>query len=340
MYALCHIQWDNTGLYHNDVAKNEHNAQVSEQVDTTLILGLSFGYFRPSNVVLYHLWERECCIQHWDEFDKLYQTILTEGNPANAKHLAKEQYAQKILHERTSKGSPLSSLDAVKEALDSILQRGERWRALVQAVQSAEVLLMYQNRGTFDQYSIIGNVIDYGSDEAFDNIKRRVLAPECRLQQTCLQLTGLRDMITELANAPVRSEFRKYLVTTVQSRIDLVFGPVETKWLDVLTFRRLLSLVDRLTKNIADILGFCIEVKWDWSQVKDAPADSQGHKLYQMHKQLVGEEEEEEDEHTEGNNNTNSLDLDQEAMHPDSGPTPPSAYANLSPSNWELYDWD
>lgn len=147
-------------------------------------------------------------------------------------------------------------------------------------------------------------------------------------------------MITELANAPVRSEFRKYLVTTVQSRIDLVFGPVETKWPDALTFRLLLSLVDRLTENIADILGFCIEVKWDWSQVKDAPADSQGHKLYRMHKQLVGEEEDEEDEHTEGNKNTNSVDLDQEAMHPDSGPTPPSAYASLSPSNWELYEWN
>ena len=96
MYALCHIQWDNTGLYDNDMLRNKHNFQPDKQITLTLIECLSLGNFRPSNVVLYNLWERENCIRLWDEFDALYQTILTRENSANSKLLAKEQYAQKI----------------------------------------------------------------------------------------------------------------------------------------------------------------------------------------------------------------------------------------------------
>lgn len=117
MRALCHIQWDNTGLYDDSISRSEHNSQFRgqmSQMTLTLIECLSLGKFRPSNVVLYHLWERENCIQLWDEFDDLYQTILTRENSANAKHLAKEQFVQKILRDRTEKGWPLLSLDAVK----------------------------------------------------------------------------------------------------------------------------------------------------------------------------------------------------------------------------------
>ena len=219
MYALCHIQWDNTGLYDNDMLRNKHKFQPDKQITLTLIECLSLGNFRPSNVVLYNLWECENCIRLWDEFDALYQTILTRENSANAKLLAKEQYAQKILREQIDKGSPLSSLDAVKEAVEHILLRGQRWRVLVQAVQSADVLLIYQSRGTGDKYSIVGDVVDHGSDEDFDRMKRLMLNPENHLRETCLRLTGVRDMIFELADAPVHSELCKYLATAIKIRI-------------------------------------------------------------------------------------------------------------------------
>ena len=259
MYALCHIQWENTGLYDNDVLRSEHNFRPDAQNTLTLIECLSLGNFRPSNVVLYHLWERENCIRLWDEFDTLYQTILTRENPANAKQLAKEQYAQKILRDRTNEGSQMLSLDACKEAVNHVLLRGQRWKALVHAVQSADILVIFQSRGTADKYSIIGDVVDHGSDEDFDRIKRLMLSPEYHLQETCFRLTGVRDMIFELSNTPVRSELRKYLATAIKTRIESVFEPVGEKWPDTLS-RRMLIITDSLQRDIVDILGICIKI--------------------------------------------------------------------------------
>ncbi|KAI4167179.1 MAG: hypothetical protein LQ343_007412 [Gyalolechia ehrenbergii] len=328
MYALSHIQWDNTGLYDNDTLRNEQNFRPNGQITLTLIQCLSLGNFRPSNLVLYHLWERENCVRLWDKFDDLYQTFLTRENSANAKHLAKEQYAQKILRDRIDEGSSLSSLDAVKEAVDHILLRGKRWRALVQAVQSADILVMYQSRGTADKYSSVGHVVDHGSDEDFDRMKRLILDPVNHLQETCLRLTGVRDMIFELANAPIHSELRKYLATAVKFRIESIFEPIEEKWPDVLS-HRMLIITDYLQRNIVDILGICIKVEFDWSQVRNGPKVSPGSKLYQKYKQWAGEKE-----HPQGNDNL--MDIDEGEMQPDSGPTPPSAYAGLSPSNFQF----
>lgn len=326
MYALCHIQWDNTGLYDNDTLRNEHgpNGQGS------LNLCLSLGNFRPSNVVLYHLWERDNCVRCWDEFDNLYQTILIRENPENAKNLAKEQYAQKILRDRNNAESPLT-LDTVKEAVDHILLRGQRWRALAQAIQSAEILVSYQSRGTWDKYSIIRDVVDHGSDEDFDRMKRLILNPEYHLQETCFRLTGVNDMIWELANAPVGSELRKYLATAIKTRIELVFGLVEEKWPDVPSLNfRLLIVTDYLQRNIVDILGICIIVEYDWGQFRNAPEDSPGYKLYQMYKQFAGEKE-----HTQ---DTDDLIEVHGEMPSDSGPTPPGLYADLSPSNFLQFE--
>ena len=329
MYALCHIQWDNTGLYENDVVRSEHNFQPDMQNIRTLIECLSLGNFRPSNVVLYHLWERENSIRLWDEFDTLYQTILTHENPATAKQLAKEQYAQKILRERINQGSQLSSLEACKEAVNHVLLRGQRWRALVQALQSADIVVMFQSLGTVDKYSIVGDVIDHGSDEDFDGMKRLMLKPEYHLQETCLRLTGVRDMIFELSNAPVRSELRKYLATAIKTRIESVFEPVDEKWPDTLSCRTLI-ITDSLQRNIVDILGICINIEFDWSQVQNAPEDSPGGQLYKMYKELAGE-----NEVTQGND---IMEIHEGEMQPDFGPTPPGAYAGLSPSNFLQFE--
>ena len=136
-------------------------------------------------------------------------------------------------------------------------------------------------------------------------------------------------MIFELSNTPVRSELRKYLATAIKTRIESVFEPVGEKWPDTLS-RRMLIITDSLQRDIVDILGICIKidinVEFDWSQVRDAPEDSPGHKLYQMYqlyKQLVGE-----NEHTQGND---IMEVHEGEMRQDSGPTPPSAFAGLSP---------
>ncbi|KAL9045015.1 MAG: hypothetical protein Q9214_001891, partial [Letrouitia sp. 1 TL-2023] len=328
MYALCHIQWDNTGLYDDDVSRNEHNFDPKGQITLVLIQCLSLGNFRPSNVVLYHLWERANCVRFWDEFDDLYQTILTRENSTNAKHLAKEQYAQKILRGLIDKKSPLSSLDAVKEAVDEILLRGERWRILVQAVHSVDILMIYQSRGTADMYSTVGDVVDHGSDEDFDRLKRQVLDPKYRMRETCLLLTGVRDMILNLVNAPVRSELRKYLATAIKTRIQSVFKPLPEEWPDVVS-RKMLIITDPFQRNIVDILGMCIVIEFDWSHVR--PGDSPWDKFYQMYKQsTVGKE------HTQGDDDF--MEIDEGEMQPDSGPTPPGAYAGLTPSNFLQFE--
>ena len=355
MCALRHIQWDNTGLYDDDILRNEQNFQPDEQITHTIRDCLSFGNFRPSNVVIYNQWERERCVQVWDEFDDLYQTILIRENPANAKYLAKEQYAQKVLRDLNDRGSPLSSLDEVQETVDHILLRGQRWRALAQDAQSADFLLIHRFRGTLDKYADVGDVVDHGTDEDFDGLRRLLLDPESHLKETCLRLTGVRDMVFELANAPVRSDLRKYLATAINTRIESVFGPAEEKWPDVLSSKRL-SLTDDLQRNIVNILGICIKRMIDWSHVKNAPKDSPEHKLYQMCMQFVGENEHTtakdvrkilEQEILEGEILEQDIlegdilegdilegDILEEEMQTDTGPTPPSAYINFSPSNF------
>ena len=334
MYALRHIQWDNTGLYDDNILRNEQNFQPDEQITHTIMECLSHGNFRPSNVVIYNQWERERCVQVWDEFDDLYQAILIRENQANAKYLAKEQYAQKVLRDLNDRRSPLSSLDEVQEAVDHILLRGQRWRALAQDAQSADFLLIHRFRGTVDKYADVGDVVDHGNDEDFDRLKRLLFDPEYRLKETCLRLTGVRDMVFELANAPVRSDLRKYLATAINTRIESVFGPVDEKWPDVLS-SRMLIIADNLQRNIVDILGICIEVEFDWSHVRNAPEDSPGHKLYQRYMQFTGEKE-----HTQAKDARTSLEQEirgeetlEEEMQADTGPTPPSAYINFSPSN-------
>ena len=93
----------------------------------------------------------------------------------------------------------------------------------------------------------------------------------------------------------------------------------------------MLIITDYLQRNIVDILGICIEVEFDWSRVTNAPEDSPGHKLYQMYKQFAGEKE-----HTQGNDDP--MENLEEEMRSDSGPTPPGAYAGLSPSNFLQFE--
>ena len=93
----------------------------------------------------------------------------------------------------------------------------------------------------------------------------------------------------------------------------------------------MLIITDYLQRNIVDILGICIEVEFDWSRVTNAPEDSPGHKLCQMYKQFGGEKE-----HTQGNDDP--MEIHEEEMRSDSSPTPPGAYAGLSPSNFLQFE--
>ncbi|KAI4212723.1 MAG: hypothetical protein LQ351_004615 [Letrouitia transgressa] len=334
MQALCHIQWDLTGLYDDSISRSKNNSKFTgqmSQMTITLMECLTLGKFRPSNVVLFHLWERVNCIHLWDEFDNLYQNILTQENPANAKHLAKERFLQKILRERTEKGWLPLSLDHARQAVNHILLLGERWTGLVLAVQSAEILLIYQDRGVVDECPNVGDLIESVSDEGFDYLKRQLLDPKNRLRETCLRLTGVRDMIDELANAPLGLELRKYLAMAIKARIESALGPVEEKWPDVPVSRKFLTIVDYLVKARVDILGISITVRINPNNAKKVPEDCEWSKLFQMYKQYAGYEE-----YTDGDDDV--METDGEEMQPDSGPTPPGAYAGLSPSNFLQFE--
>lgn len=191
--------------------------------------------------------------------------------------------------------------------------------------------MIYQDRGTADENSRVADLIEFVPDEDFDRLKRRLLDPKIHLHETCLQLTGVRDMIKELANAPLHSELRKYLAVAIKDRIESAFGPVEEEWPDVPVSRRLLIIYDHPLKHIVDILGICITVKFDSSQAKNTPKDSEWYKLYQMYRQSVGEED-------LTQSDDDFMEIDEGEMQPDSGPTPPGAYAGLSPSNFLQFE--
>lgn len=189
-----------------------------------IIFGVTSG-LSSSNLVLYRLWERDHYISAFAEFNEILESCQSGGAPSQARDMAKHEYAKRRWEEYQDPGIAARSRAQISTAVDSILQRGARWTALVTSLQSEEVLLVHEDRPLMDSTSTIGNVIDSGTDEDFENLKRFLLSEANNFKDCCLRLTGVSRLIFNLSNTPKEdSNLRSYLIKALAERINNIFG--------------------------------------------------------------------------------------------------------------------
>jgi hypothetical protein len=59
--------------------------------------------------------------------------------------------------------------------------------------------------------TITNDVVEQVTDAEFEEMKDFLLNPRNFIKDNCLRLSGLVDMITDLANAPENTDLREYL---------------------------------------------------------------------------------------------------------------------------------
>jgi len=177
--------------------------------------------FSPSNFVLYRLWEREKYLSANGHFDTLLQSFLPDHTPDQSRQLAFEAFEEEEWNRRPRQGTDRNQFSL---AVERILKRGARWKALLNAADSDEVLLVDEDRPLMDETTTLRAVIESGSDEEFNRVID-FLATGGNFRDVCLRLSGLRHMIRNLADTPrEQAEMRSYLVKAITERIRQVFG--------------------------------------------------------------------------------------------------------------------
>lgn len=251
MLSPARIIWDYAGLF---------DAAVPEESSGVGILGVVAGVLKGEmyapNLVLFRHWERGNYIYAHDKVDELYRAHLAYMNASEAKRLATKEYIQEVHAGQIEKDSEISSREDIKEAVRHILHRGARWRSLVEAIGSAEALLM-DDRLYIGVKKAIGDIIKDGTDEEFDKLKTDLLNVEGRMRDTSLALSGVTEMLYELADSPTDSTTRQEMTRAITRRFETVFGQ---QWPD--TQRDPHSKVaissNHLSRSIMDIFGITI----------------------------------------------------------------------------------
>ncbi len=218
MLSLAVIAWDYAGLF---------DAAVPEVSSGVGFLGVTAGVLKGKmyapNLILFRHWERGSYIYAHDMVDELYRANLATTNASEAKRLATEEYIQDVHAGQIEKDSEISSREDIREAVCHILHRGARWRSLVEAIGSAEALLM-DDRLYVGVRKAIGDIIKDGTDEEFDKLKTDLLNVEGRMRDTCLALSGVTEMLYELADSPSDSTTRQELTRAITRRFETVFS--------------------------------------------------------------------------------------------------------------------
>lgn len=153
----------------------------------------------------------------------MYQDNMPGRSTTEARRLTVAQY----IREETEKMAPTQSQlqpEHITEAVHVMLRRASRWTALVEAIDSAEILLVDQTKHVMQEHTTIGQVLEAGTDEEFEELKVLLLKPTNRVKENCLLLSGVSNMIIALADALVDSDLRRYLAETVKLRIRDVYG--------------------------------------------------------------------------------------------------------------------
>lgn len=236
-------------------------------------------------MVLYQLWERRHYCIAQERYDELYQANLPNNSAAEARSLAVAQYIQETTEKLETDYSDCGKPGTIRNAVNHILRRASRWTALINSVKSREILLIDQNQHVMRPETIIGNVIEQGTDAEFDEMVDFLLDPKNLVKDNCLRLSGVSEMISDLADAQDGSELREYLARQVKRRVQDVFGDVAVAPTEKLKVVEGPSQLDILAIfGIAPTFKHSEESKREWR----GNGDSRARELEQTHHAISG----------------------------------------------------
>jgi hypothetical protein len=250
---LTEVSWQLTGLKHGfeDMQTDKLSPSFA-----TILSGYIFGNLSPADMVLFRIWERENYILAYDRFEELLQSHATdlEGSATAARTVALNQYIEMTCHEYRSQSS-YSNVERA-EAAKAIVQRGSRWRSLLEGVSCVDALLLDQQAYIAHPNNIIGDVIEKGSDEEFEAMRQYLLSPDDSFKEICLRLSGIVRMIKDLADSDGNSELRNYLAKEIDYRIQEAMPPLNgTANFRVSPETRVEFTIERSHRVIYEIFG-------------------------------------------------------------------------------------
>jgi hypothetical protein len=273
MQALVDIDW--TGIGALGHGGGEPRGPVPDFVDpafVTVCLGCVAG-FGPADAVLYRMWERDCYLMAQDECDKIYQGYLPGKSMSEARRLTVESYTQRKIDRiapSPAYGHCNLHPEHIREAVSLILRRASRWLELINAIGSQEVILVDQDKAIVNSDKTFGQILD-GTVEEFEELKRFLLDPVNGFRDNCLQLTGLSNMIHDMANAPLDSVLRRYLEEHVKLRIRSIYGdPI--KFINEVAAEAPSAVADQQQFDVVNVLGIMISVKEPSANSMSPPA--------------------------------------------------------------------
>ena len=212
LYLLKDISWSDTGLSRR---REGMPPDWDCPILLTIIDGVIDGKFTAANYVLYRQWQRQNYLLAQEEFSELYRSKITELAPAEAKQQATLCYVEKVIQ-----SVPTWSHSRASQVAHQILRIGSRWAALIHTCESVEViLLMQESLWSPESNKSIGDIINYGTNEEFRQLRRAFLDPSMRFLQDILRMTGLENMINELGHSDSQSELRAFLSKEIHQRL-------------------------------------------------------------------------------------------------------------------------
>lgn len=220
-YFLSDIDWERIGSAELGTTTYTSPNPVAGQLSMAVIgLALTTARFNRANMVLYRLWERQYYIRIHDRCEDFCQEI----SPSTSTRQARIKFTETLVRETQESSSITADRDEIEQAIHNILRRGSRWRELVDATQSEEIVLVDQDLPVMPPLQSIGIIINTGDDAQFKELKDFLLDPKYEVKANCLRLSGVAQMIIDLADAPESSELRQYLCATIENRIRCVLG--------------------------------------------------------------------------------------------------------------------
>jgi hypothetical protein len=188
-------------------------------------LEFDISAFKPFSIHQ-SLRRRLTLIQLHQSWCKIYEAELAKGNTeeqstavANANPVLRFLGKDKVARLEGEKTAQLI------HEFGQMRLRGSRWKELVNAIGSQEVLLMNENHDDlWDVDPNLNQVIEEGTEEAFQRCKERLISSEFDLKDTCIRLSGISHMILALRKLEDDSALQRYISEEIDRRVREVFG--------------------------------------------------------------------------------------------------------------------
>ena len=214
-YTMKSISWETTGLCPD--SQDTSMSGISQSFWTIITCFLRHE-FTPSNLVLYRIWQRDGYLRTQQAFSDIYRVKLQDMPRSQAKEEATREYIQSLAQKHSTTHSEMSP-GVFSSVVRKILRTASRWAALVNACESLEIILLDQKCHFHDK--TIGEIIEQGTNEEFENWRNSILSPEVHLKEDCMRLSGVVRMIQKLSDSTQSSEVRQILAEEVQERFQI-----------------------------------------------------------------------------------------------------------------------